>query len=226
MKRLAFLAVVAACGNRAPLPADPAPMVANTPEDRADTGTADLVLDVDLSDSMQETDIAPDRLTATRDALRAFVVGNTRDRIGIVIFGEQAHLHAPLTADGAALDSALGNLELGDVAGKGTAIGDAVALAVTELETSATCKIAVLLADGDYNVVNQYDPWRAAALAHDRGVVVHTVLVGTQPASVNPKTLEDIAATTDGNFYRVTDAESFGRVLDGVRATIRRTPGC
>ena len=105
------------------------------------------MLAIDLSKSMEETDLPRDRLDATQVALRKFVAASVHDRFGIVIYAQQAKRLAALTADRAAIDQALAKIQIGDIPELGTAIGDGLGLAVDELAT-AKRRVVVLASCG------------------------------------------------------------------------------
>ncbi|MEO8841777.1 MAG: VWA domain-containing protein [Kofleriaceae bacterium] len=191
----------------------------------------DIVLAIDLSKSMEETDLPSDRLDATQVALRTFVANSPHDRFGIVLYAQQAKRLAPLTADRASIERALGKIQIGDVPDLGTAIGDGLGLAVDELATStAKRRVVVLVGDGDNNWVTRFDPDQAAAAAKQAGVIVYTLLVGNDSTtdvggmSTNPTTFKNIAATTSGAYYRATDPTTFARGLAAVRTKLDAGP--
>ena len=91
----------------------------------------DIVISLDLSGSMQETDLVPNRLEAAKTVIQDFVRRRPTDRIGLVVFGREAYTYAPMTLDHGALLRMLGELRLGIVDGNGTAIGDGIGVAST-----------------------------------------------------------------------------------------------
>ena len=93
----------------------------------------DIVIALDLSGSMQETDLVPNRLEAAKTVIQDFVRRRPTDRIGLVVFGREAYTYAPMTLDHGALLRMVGELRLGIVDGNGTAIGDGVAVALNRL---------------------------------------------------------------------------------------------
>ncbi len=190
----------------------------------------DIMLVFDLSKSMEETDMARDRLDAAQRVVRRFLKKNKNDRIGLAVFAQMAMLQSPLTSDVRTLDQIVADLQIGDVPEMGTAIGDGLALALAQLRKSdAKSKVVVLLSDGDSNWVTQFDTDDAAAAARDMGVKVYTVLVGAESDSifggmaVNPETLQSIAKITGGAFTRATDEASFEKGFAKVRETLDKT---
>jgi Ca-activated chloride channel family protein len=188
----------------------------------------DLVVTLDLSNSMEESDIVPDRLTAAKRVIDDFIARRRSDRIGLVVFGREAFTQCPPTLDHAALRSMLGELHFGVIDGRGTAIGNGLAVALNRLRHSDTqSKAIILLTDGDNNAGN-LSPLQAAAFAQRLGVKVFTILVGQiDPGGatsarrrypVNPALLEQIAAMTGGTPYLATDeralAQRFHQILE------------
>jgi Ca-activated chloride channel family protein len=201
--------------------------------------TIDIVLVVDMSKSMEETDLPRDRLDAAQRVIRRFLRRSTQDRIGLVVFGQQAMLRCPLTLDIKVLEQIVADLAIGDVPELGTAIGDGLALALSQLRDDrrdlgpdtapAKSKVVILLSDGDSNWATKFEPDEAAKLARDMGVKVYTVLVGREDSdlfggiTVNPATLRSIAAQTGGEFFRATDYESFDKGFQTVRSKLDTT---
>ena len=199
--------------------------------------TIDIMIVVDMSKSMEETDLPRDRLDAAQRVIRRFLHRTTHDRIGLVIFGKQAMLQCPLTQDAKLVEQIVTDLAIGDVPELGTAIGDGLALALAQLRRSdAKSKVVILLSDGDSNWVAQFPdgtrgfyPEEAARKAQEMGVKVYTLLVGREESdlfggmSVNPATLRDIARGTGGEFFRAADYESFDRGFQTVRKRLDTT---
>ena len=195
-----------------------------------DTGR-DLMLAVDLSESMEVEDFLlegepVDRLVATKAVAKAFIERREGDRIGLLVFGEQAYLNAPLTHDRATVAQLLDETAIG-LAGRSTAIGDALGLAVKRLrEQDAEHKVVVLMTDGA-NTAGQVKPQRAARLAASAGLKVYTIGIGADEMMVrqlfgnirvNPstdldeKTLRGIAAATGGRYFRARDLEALEEI--------------
>ena len=206
---------------------------------RHEIDTIDIMLVVDMSKSMEEGDLPRDRLDAAQRVIRRFLRRTTHDRIGLVVFGQQAMLQCPLTLDTRVLEQIVADLAIGDVPELGTAIGDGLGLALSQLRDDrrepgpdnapAKSKVVILLSDGDSNWVRRFEPDEAAQVARDMGVKVYTVLVGREESdlfggmSVNPATLRSIAAVTGGEFFRATDYDSFDRGFQTVREKLDTT---
>jgi len=191
-----------------------------------DLDSIDIMFVLDLSKSMEETDLARNRFDAAQRVVREFIKRRQGDRAGLVIFANGSMLQCPLTSDMKALDEIVADLQIGDVPEQGTAIGDGLALGLAELRRAkSTSRIVILLSDGDNNVQMHYEPQQAANLAHDLGVKVFTVLVGSEGpygSDVSPETLRGIASTTGGEFFRATDTDSLEQSFEAVRATLEK----
>lgn len=188
-----------------------------------------LMLAVDLSASMATRDIAwrgelIDRLGAAKALGREFLARRAGDRIGLVVFGKQAYLHVPPTFDLQAVSDALEGATVG-LAGRETALGDAVALATKHLRTqSDPSRVLVLLTDGAHTT-GALSPQRAAWLAQREGVRIHAVGIGATAARKNPAfdldepSLRAITDQTGGRYQRATDGVAladFFRQLDSL----------
>lgn len=205
----------------------------------------DLMLAVDVSESMQVEDMtlegrAVDRLTAVQKIAGEFIERRQGDRLGLILFGSQAYVQTPLTFDRATVAHMLADAAIG-LAGKRTAIGDAIGLAVKRVgEGAAGERVMILLSDGA-NTAGAVDPRQAAALAARRGLRIHTVGIGAERMrvrgifggrTVNPSAeldeamLRDVAAATGGRYFRATDSgalEEVYRLIDELEPSLRDT---
>jgi len=188
----------------------------------------DLLLAVDLSGSMEARDFtAPDgsridRLEAVKLVLDDFIARRRGDRLGLIVFGDAAHLQVPFTLEHDTCRELLAETRIG-MAGSRTVIGDAIGLAVRLFdESEARQKVLVLLTDGD-DTGSKVPPFKAAEIAAQRGITVHTVAMGDPSTGgddvVDVATLEAIARTTGGRFFLAVDTEQLEgiyRELDAV----------
>jgi len=191
----------------------------------------ELMLAVDLSASMQEEDFilrgrAIDRLTAIKLVAGDFINRRIGDRIGLILFGENAYLQAPMTHDRETVHKLLDEAAIG-LAGKATAIGDAIGLAVKRLrERGKTNRVLILLTDGA-NTAGAVQPLEAADLAAREGLKIYTIGVGADEMivrsffgarKVNPSadldehTLRGIADKTGGLYFRARDTEALENI--------------
>ncbi|AFL72692.1 VWA domain-containing protein [Thiocystis violascens] len=191
----------------------------------------DLMLALDISGSMEQEDYelngrAVTRLAAVQAVATDFVKRRDQDRLGLILFGTQAYLQTPLTFDGATVDTLLNEAVVG-LAGRETAIGDAIAVAVKRLrEQPEGQRVLVLLTDGQ-NTAGTLDPLVAAQLAAQAGVRIHTIGIGggemgirtpfgirlmRQGSDYDPATLKQIAELTGGRFFSATNREELETV--------------
>jgi len=192
---------------------------------------ATIVLAMDVSRSMKANDVEPTRLDAARIAAKTFLDEvPEKFRVGVVSFATRAAVGVAPTEDRELVVTALDTL----AAGEGTAIGDAVALALrvgqpVEEEAVVPPRAIVLLSDGARDG-GQVEPAEAAQQARQQGVPVYSVLVGTPDGVVeeeltggfrriirvppNPETLELVATTSGGTFFAAPDAEGLSSVYE------------
>jgi Ca-activated chloride channel family protein len=189
--------------------------------------SVDIMIVLDLSKSMEDTDLRRDRLDAAQRVVRRFVAARKGDRVGLVVFAQRAMLQCPLTSDMRVLDQVVADLAIGDVPELGTAIGDGLGMALAYLRRSdARSKVVVLLSDGDNNVSSQMTPAQAAQAAADLKVQVFTVLVGSEGSlfgnAVDPATLRNIATVTGGQFFEAKDSRALSQSFDEVRERLEK----
>ena len=191
----------------------------------------ELMLAVDLSGSMEQQDFALggrriDRLTATKLVAGDFIERRVGDRIGLILFGEQAYLQAPLTFDRETVRTLLSEAVIG-LAGKATAIGDAIGLAVKRLrERDESQRVVVLLTDGA-NTAGVVDPLSAAELASREGLKIYTIGIGATElverslfgarrinpsADLDETVLKEIANLTSGVYFRARDLDELEQI--------------
>ncbi len=189
--------------------------------DRIEHEGIDIVIALDLSESMETPDLPPSRLVAAQVVIDAFITRRPRDRIGLVAFGSTASTVSPLTIDHGVLRSMVRRLALRTMDGSTTAVGAGLGMALNRLtESEATSKVIVLLTDGVHNAEG-LDPDTIAQEAAARGVQIYTVLMGQHgrnDGNVDPARLERVAATTGGFAYTAGDetalSGSFQDLLD------------
>ncbi len=179
----------------------------------------DIVLVLDLSESMEGADIPPSRLAAAQYVVDDFIARRPRDRIALVAFGSSVSTLAPLTMDHGVLRSLVSRLRVGMIDGGHTAIGDGLGVALNRMhESEAQSKVVVLLTDG-LNNWGENDPDTVASEAAERGIKIFTVLMGQDlrgaDGSVDAGQLERIAGVTGGFAYTATgQAELRGSFQD------------
>ena len=198
----------------------------------------DLMLAVDLSGSMGDEDMtlggnSVDRLTAAKAVLADFLQRRAGDRIGLIVFGLRAYVLTPLTLDHDSVRQQLQDTAVA-MAGRETALGDAIGLAVKRLaQQPAGERVLVLLTDG-VNTAGMLDPAKAAELARDNHVRIHTIAFGGDGAtmslfgmpirmpggddSTDEAGLKRIADVTGGKAFRARDTDD----LAGIYREIER----
>ena len=198
----------------------------------------DIMLAMDVSTSMLAEDLRPNRMEAAKDVAAEFISGRPTDNIGLTIFAGESFTQCPMTTDHASLLNLLQNVRT-DMAAMGliedgTAIGMGLANAVSRLKDSkAKSKVVILLTDGSNNR-GDISPITAAQIAKSLGIRVYTIGVGTNkvarypmpvaggvqyvniPVEIDNKTLSEIAALTDGNFYRATNNKELQQIYHDI----------
>ena len=183
-----------------------------------------ITLLIDLSTSMERRDFSIDdeavnRLVVVKNIASEFIGNRKGDRVGLVLFGSEAFIASPLTYDVDSVNTVLQGSGIG-MAGRTTAMGDALGLAIKSLrDDPATEKAIVLLSDGTNNA-GIVEPEDAAELAATLGITVHTIGLGSDDAGIEGQqfqsasadldevTLKSIASAAGGEFFRAhTSAE-------------------
>ena len=188
--------------------------------------TRDLMLLVDLSGSMETEDFKDpqgkqiSRLDAVKMVLGDFIERRKSDRLGLIVFGNEPYLQAPFTRDHEVVRTLLGQTKA-KMAGPQTAIGDAIGLAIKHFESSKSeHRVVVLLTDGN-DTGSKVPPRKAAEIASQRGITIHTVAVGDPTAAGEGKmdieALQAISRTTKGSFFRADDRVAAGHHLPQAR---------
>lgn len=191
----------------------------------------DLMLAVDLSGSMMINDFevkgqVVDRLSALKMILGDFIERRKGDRLGLILFGSQAYLQTPLTFDITTVKQLLMESAVG-LAGKETALGDAIGLAVKQLRDSPQeSRVLILFTDGNNNT-GELVPEKAAELAANAKLKVHTVAIGSNEAlvqtffgarrvhpsaEIDEASLKMIADKTGGHYFRAYDTKDLVKI--------------
>jgi len=198
----------------------------------------DIMLAMDVSTSMLAEDLRPNRMEAAKDVAASFISDRANDNIGLTIFAGEAFTQCPMTTDHASLLNLLKGVRT-DIAANGlisdgTAIGMGLANAVSRLKDSkAKSRVVILLTDGSNNM-GDISPMTAAQIAKSLGIRVYTIGVGTNkvarypmpvaggvqyvnmPVEIDTKTLSNIAAVSDGNFYRATNNRELKQIYQDI----------
>ena len=205
----------------------------------------DVMMAVDVSGSMEIPDFTlegeqANRLMVVKAVAGEFIQRRRGDRIGLVLFGSQAYVQTPLTFDRTTVQAMLNEAEIG-LAGKETAIGDAIGLVTKRLKHQAQeNRVLILLTDGA-NTAGSVSPLQAAKLAAEEGIRIYTIGVGADQMQVpslfgsrmvNPSqdldenTLKEIAKLSDGTYLRAKDTRQLEQVyqqLDALEPAAQET---
>jgi len=196
------------------------PIVLNNP-------ARDVLLAVDLSGSMETADMKDtsgkpmDRLSAVKQVLGDFLTKREGDRVGLIFFGNAPFVQAPFTDDLEACRQLLDEAQV-RMAGPRTMIGDAIGKAVSVFaESTLDEKVLILLTDGN-DTGSLVPPDKAAELARDKDIVIHTIAMGDPTAigeeKFDEETLKTIATTTKGQYFRAGDRQE----LEGIYTELDR----
>lgn len=197
-----------------------------------------IMLAIDVSPSMGAQDFSSmvgrtSRLKAVKNVVAQFISERKDDRLGLVVFGGAAFLQSPLTTDHALVRELVERLQVG-MAGEGTAVGDGLGVALKRVQAlPAQSASVILLTDGVSNA-GQVNPIKAAKVAQDLGIKVHTVGIGSerevtvsQPGNIfsnvmqrvvefDEKTLKEIAQLTGGTYFSASDVSGLERVYQEI----------
>ena len=194
----------------------------------------DIMLVLDTSTSMRAEDFKPNRFKAAQSVAAEFIRNRISDRIGLIVFAEQAYTQVPLTLDYDFLLQMLQQVKTGAIQ-DGTAIGTALATAVSRLkDSSAKSKVIILLTDGQNNR-GEIDPETAAEIAASRNIRVYTIGVGARgtapytfdhpyygkitrniPVEIDEQMLRTVAQKTGGRYFRATDNQALKAIYDEI----------
>lgn len=187
----------------------------------------DIILALDISGSMMQTDFLPNRLEAAKSVAKNFIDGRKNDRIGLVAYEGEAYTACPATRNHTFLKKCIDNLQSGYLI-NGTAIGTGLGTAVTRLRSdSLKSKVIILLTDGASNR-GELSPLEAADLAKEKKITVYTIGVGGDQnmggifsnqlfsSDIDEKTLEKIADLTGGKYFRAKDKKTLESIYEQI----------
>lgn len=189
----------------------------------------DIMVTMDISESMKIEDFEPNRLEVAKDVAKEFVQGRFQDRIGMVVFAGEAFSLSPLTTDYQLLNEYIENINFSMIEAGGTAIGSALAVSTNRMrESDSESKVLILMSDGENNA-GSIDPITAAKLAHAYGIKIYTIAVGREGKvpfgrdifgninyienELDETTLREIAKIGEGKFYRANNEEALEEIF-------------
>lgn len=201
----------------------------------------DIMLGIDTSGSMRALDFKLDdepvtRLVAVKKVVSDFIKKREMDRIGLVVFGDEAFTQSPLTLDKGLLLDLVNRMEIG-MAGDRTALGSAIGIGGKRLKgLKAKQKIMILLTDGRHNA-GKITPEQAAEAVGALGIKIYTIGVGgfgpapfkvkgffgnrivRRSVDLDEKTLKKVAALGSGKYFRASDTEGLSEIYDIIDQT-------
>lgn len=205
-----------------------------------ETSGVEMMLVVDVSNSMMAQDFTPTRLDRTKAAINRLLNDTEQDKVGLVVFAGDAYVQLPVTADYNTARTFADRLSPDMVTKQGTAIGAAIDLAANSYSSkSEEGNVMIIISDGENH---EDDALAAAQAAADRGIVIYTIGIGTPDGSpiqmggdyikdengemvlskLDETMLQQVALTTEGAYVRATN-QAFG--LAEIVERIRQTEG-
>ena len=185
----------------------------------------DIVMAIDVSGSMLAKDLKPNRMEALKEVAANFVEGRPNDRIGIVVYAAESYTKTPVTSDKAIVRESIKDIKYDNVIQDGTGIGMGLTTAVNRLKDSkAKSKVIILLTDG-VNNAGFIEPETASQIAHEYGIKVYTIGIGTNgmaefpyayapnggflfkmmPVEIDVDLLKAISKNTGGKYFRANN---------------------
>ncbi|AWV99838.1 VWA domain-containing protein [Arcticibacterium luteifluviistationis] len=177
-----------------------------------------IIIALDVSESMRTADLLPNRLSAAKQVARQFLNKRANDKIGLVVFAGESLSICPLTSDYGVLAEYLDKVSWDMISASGTAIGNAIATSINRLrDTSGESKAIILLSDGD-NTAGNLSPQSASDLAKSFGIRIYTIAIGTNIGveATNTQILNEIATNTDAVFYSAGSREALLGVFENI----------
>lgn len=191
-------------------------------------------MSIDVSGSMLARDLKPDRMQALKKLAAEFVTKRRNDRIGLVLYASEAYTKTPITSDKAIILEAIKSIKYNNVLADGTGIGMGLATAVNRIKDSkAKSKIIILMTDG-VNNAGFIEPDTAADIAHQYGIKVYTIGIGTngmaefpyayapnggflfkmQKVEIDEQMMKNIAKKTNGKYFRATSNDKLVEIYN------------
>ncbi len=209
-------------------------------DEEVTTEGVDIMLVLDISESMQALDFQPEnRLSVAKNTIADFIKKRQHDRIGLVVFASRSYTKCPLTLDYNVLHTFLDDITFSNISFQ-TAIGTALATAANRLKDSPSKSKVIILATDGANNAGDIPPLTAAQAAHEFGIKIYTIGIGKEGqvpfpvqmqnpftgqvykqvqmmnSDLDEKSLLDIANTTGGKFFRATNSEKLKEIYDQI----------
>ena len=190
----------------------------------------DLMICLDVSNSMLAEDLSPNRLERSKRAIYQLIEKLHNDRLGIIVFAGQAYVQLPITTDYSSAKLFLETIGTDIVPTQGTSIGSAINLAMESFDfENGTSKSIIVITDGENH---EDDAMNAAIEASDKGVIVNTIGMGSEKGGpipvykngaqvdfrkdntgntvvtkLNEKMLKEFATAGNGSYVRASNAK-------------------
>jgi len=200
----------------------------------------EVIIALDVSNSMLAGDIQPDRLTRAKQALTRLIDNLENDKIGLIVFAGDAYTQIPITTDYISAKMFLSSIRPDMVPKQGTAIGAAIDLGTRSFSPGeGKSKAMIIITDGENH---EDDPVAKASEASAKGIIIHTIGIGSSegvpiPVTVNGRKdylkdnegntvitrldediLKKIAVSTGGNYVRASNTNiGLEEVFSGIR---------
>lgn len=187
----------------------------------------DIVVALDLSNSMLQQDFTPNRLEVAKHLLNRFIEKRPDDRISLIVFGGDAYTKIPLTFDHSVVKDITSKLTTDDITSNNrTAIGMGLGIAINRLKNStAKSKVIILMTDGENNS-GEMSPMGAANIAKELGIKIYTIGIGAKELRYGPaliknneldeNLLKEIAETTHGEYFRASNEKEFENIFNKI----------
>ena len=190
----------------------------------------DIVISLDVSGSMDGKEMGDTRIEIAKQKAVEFIKGRVDDRIGMVLFAQDALTYAPLTTDYEFLKQQIKEINLGVLPKQGTAVGSGIAVAVNLLrESDRPSKVIILLTDGSNNS-GKIDPLTAAQLALKHNIKIYSIGIGKKEYSapdpfggmqyyqsdVDYETMQKISQLTNGESFSAEDPKGLSKIFDKI----------
>lgn len=219
LRGLAFVLLVAALSQ----PREIGDWIMPPPEGR------DIVLLIDTSLTMSLRDFRQagqdvERMTVLKETLARFIQGRTGDRFGVIVFGSEVATLTPPTFDRAHAIAQIQRLQVG-MAGPDTALGDALGMALKQVQTRRLRPAIVLVSDGADNNAGTLTPAESLAVARQLGVAIHSLQFGSDPYAAGRETrvdpdpqpdLADLSRLTQGQHFAIASTDDARRVIRAI----------
>lgn len=194
-----------------------------------ETEGIDIVMALDISGSMRTMDFKPNRLEACKAVATDFIALRPTDRIGLVVYGEEAYTLCPVTSDHNTLIGMLEKTDFNDLE-NATAIGDGLGTAINRLrESEAKSKVVILLSDG-VNNSGYIDPYAATEIAKNQNIKIYTIGCGSYgqapiptpygpqlvQTEIDEKLLNYMANCTGGKYFRATHKDKLREIYQEI----------